>query len=135
MITFAETVIKQEDLILFRKIKRALDCIETFDTPGFDELTCHILGTAIGSLYGIKTVHGYWKSGYEHTWCVTDNGNIIDPYPIGAVGGPILITREVCYNLYNEREIRHGDTSSEKFLICVATVKEQIQRSERRATA
>ena len=37
---------------------------------------------------------------FEHSWLVTPNKNIIDVYPIGILGRPILVDKIVTHYLY-----------------------------------
>jgi hypothetical protein len=44
---------------------------------------------------GVVKVTGYFVAGFEHSWCETKFGNIIDLYPVGTIGGPLLIAKEL----------------------------------------
>ena len=61
------------------------------------KLSCHVLCMAVGELFDLKVEHGYYMPGFEHSWCVDRYGNIIDVYPWGVIGGPILIAKIVAY--------------------------------------
>lgn len=54
---------------------------------------------AIGELFGLKVEHGYYMPGFEHSWCIDQYGNIIDVYPWGTIGVPVLIARTVAFYL------------------------------------
>ena len=90
-----------------RLSKDCPDCVEqfrlireiineaTFKDVG--KLSCHVLCIAVGELFEpkFKIKHGYYTPGLEHSWLVDRYGNIIDLYPWGAIGGPILIARTI----------------------------------------
>ena len=85
------------------------DCVEQFalirkviNKASFgqvEKLSCHVLCMAVGELFGLKVKHGYYMPGFEHSWCVDRCGNIIDVYPWGVIGGPVLIAKTVANRL------------------------------------
>lgn len=89
--------------------KECEDCVKQFaliqkaiDEASFGEvkrLSCHVLCMAVGELFGLEIEHGYYMPNCEHSWCVDRRGNIIDIYPWGTIGGPILIARPVAFFL------------------------------------
>ena len=98
--------------------KECGDCVEQFaliqkviNEASFNEvekLNCHVLCIAIGELLGLKVEHGYYMTGFEHSWCVDRYGNIIDVYPWGTIGGPILIARPVASFLRRDESEKKG---------------------------
>ena len=98
--------------------KECGDCVEQFaliqkviNEASFSEvkkLNCHVLCIAIGELFDLKIEHGYYMTGFEHSWCVDRYGNIIDVYPWGTIGGPILIARPVAFFLRKDESEKKG---------------------------
>ena len=87
--------IPQEDIELFLKVKKLVELLPDLDF-GLDEsgkpvvLSCHILARVLSKHFSLKYVDGHFAGNYEHSWLVTGNGNIIDPYPVAVIGGPVL---------------------------------------------
>lgn len=87
------------DLILFEIIRKGIERIPDDITFGVSEetnqeivLTCHMLAEAIKQEYKLERVDGrFAPARMSHSWNYTKNGNIIDSYPCGIIGGPILI--------------------------------------------
>ena len=78
----------------FRQIREIIN-EATFKDVG--KLSCHVLCIAVGELFEpkFKIKHGYYTPGLQHSWLVDRYGNIIDLYPWGAIGGPMLIARTI----------------------------------------
>lgn len=102
MKTFTETIINKEDLDLFNSIELA---INEMSNPklGVDKdgeavvLDSQMLAEAVSNIYGLKLQRGFYL-GHDHAWSLTENGNIIDVYPVGIVGGPLLIDKKSVEN-------------------------------------
>ena len=100
LITYTERKIEKEDLALFRKIEKVINLTELPDL-GVNEsgckidVSCHMVAEATSRIFDVEIRHGYFMIGYEHSWVCTKNLNIIDVYPWGAVGGPLLIARQI----------------------------------------
>lgn len=100
METYTERIIKSEDLELFRQIEKIIKLTDLPDL-GIDkhgrkiEVSCHMLAEAVARIFEVELVRGYYIKGYEHSWVRTKNFNIIDPYPWGTVGSPLLIARQM----------------------------------------
>jgi hypothetical protein len=84
---------------LFTEIRRLVTALPDLDL-GVDAkgepilLSCHLLARALGQVLGLRHVDGKYHVGYNHSWLVTDDDLwIIDVYPIGALGGPIMVDR------------------------------------------
>ena len=136
MITYTEKNIETKDLICFRFIEQIINLLEVPDL-GFDkngkknELTCHMLAQAIVVFFGqeLELKHGYFMTCYEHSWLVTkEHKNIIDVYPWGTVGGPLLIVRNVSSSgkFYIEKEL---NIQSSLHKSSIALVKKAIINS------
>ena len=87
-------MIPEEDLELFRKIRLKIESLPDLDL-GINEkgeniiLSCHILARAVSNVFRIRCLDGYFCN-CRHSWLATANNNIIDVYPVHAVGGPIM---------------------------------------------
>ncbi|MES3005923.1 MAG: hypothetical protein V4664_03185, partial [Patescibacteria group bacterium] len=84
------------DVQLFKKIRAVVLAMEDIDL-GVDErgdvvvLSCHILAHAIGQNFRLRVQDGFFAVGYQHSWILTPARNIIDTYPVGILGGPLLV--------------------------------------------
>ncbi len=101
MKSYVVSQISDDDVKLFQRIQRVID--EFSDIRfGKDEngeeivLSCHILARAVGKVFGLKCIDGYFYPNFEHTWLLTPDGNIIDVYPVAVLGGPILMDGQHC---------------------------------------
>jgi len=55
-------------------------------------LSCHMLTRAIGKIFGLTVVDGYFNRGFSHSWLLTkDQCWLFDVYPVGIIGGPFLV--------------------------------------------
>lgn len=98
MKTFFETQgdrVTPAELDLFRRIRAAIqqlpDNIDLGPDPKGDGLlSCHILARATARVFSLRCVDGLFHPTFQHSWLVTNGGNLIDVYPVGMLGGPIL---------------------------------------------
>ena len=95
MESYALNYLSDNDVMLFNKIRVLIDKFDDIDL-GKDEsgekiiLSCHIMARALARIFSLDYADGYFQPNYEHSWLVTPRGNIIDIYPINALGGPLL---------------------------------------------
>ena len=87
--------IPEEELVLFLKIKAAVEQLEDPDlgVDGYQEpipVSCHMIARAVAELFSVTLKDGFYIVGYQHSWLVTATGHVIDVYPVGMLGGPIL---------------------------------------------
>jgi hypothetical protein len=114
----AETVIDEKDQRLFRDIERMMNYFPKNDDYGVNHrgekvvLSCHIVARAVGEICGnlVEVTDGLYYPNFNHSWLMTGAGNVIDVYPVGMIGGPILIDRWVAGRrskkpIYQYREI------------------------------
>lgn len=99
---YAEKIIEKEDLELFCQIRQVINSLELPDIGNDDkgkkkEVSCHMLTEASSRIFDVKVKHGYFMRCYEHSWIYTKNFNIIDLYPVGMVGGPLLIDHRIIF--------------------------------------
>lgn len=97
---FVLSQIQANDLLTFEKIKSAVVAMPDLDLgikSNGDKIvmSCHILAhaarRAFGGTEGVDVIDGEFLQGFDHSWLVTQSLNIIDVYPIGTVGGPVMI--------------------------------------------
>jgi len=82
-----ERLDQYDDLVLLKKVKYFVE-ERQFES-------CHEAAGEVAQNFGLTPVRGVWLCGFEHSWCLTKHGNVIDPYPVGTVGGPLLVTKEL----------------------------------------
>jgi hypothetical protein len=104
---YVRKMLPNEDVIIFNRIKTAIDNLPDLvlgkDEEGrIIEISSHILARAVAKVFGLRYIDGYFCRSYQHSWVLTRYGNIIDVYPIAVFGGPILLHR--------------GDNSPARFL-------------------
>ena len=86
----SEKHISPEEIELLQKIKLIVALLPDLDLNG-EKISCHLLARAIGQIFNLRWVDGYFYPSYQHSWLLTNEGNILDVYPIAIVGGPILV--------------------------------------------
>ncbi len=132
------------DIELWKRIRAAVEALPDFDIRNDKdekvELSCHILARAVSTTFGLGFYDGFYRSpGFDHSWIVTSSGNVIDVYPIGTLGGPLLIdafiSREL--NLYcpmslGKVEEHFGKKfNSEWFKKAVVEVRSKLQETSK----
>jgi len=100
MITFTENYLKENnefgDLEDLSFIKYAFENLKEPPNLKKDEdINCHEICKAFSKALGFKMETGHFLKGWEHSWLITQYGNIIDVYPWGTCGGPILVHRKM----------------------------------------
>jgi len=91
-------------------------------------LSCHMMARATASHFPVRFTTGYFKGpGWAHSWCVTKENNIIDPYPWASLGGPLfIVTKDLSpwRQLYREvKQRRYRDyLTGDIFLGCAEKV-------------
>jgi hypothetical protein len=107
----AETVISERDQKLFHSIKIAIDKLY------YPVTNCHNIAKAVAAVFKLKCVDGHFQRRYEHSWCVSDIGNVFDVYPVGLIGGPILLDGNIASWLDMYRETTNWDDRRDMFEI------------------
>lgn len=123
-------IIEIADVNLWRHV--CIACMAIPDDILGAKLSCHMLACAAAKVFPELTVqHGYIKPGYEHSWCITSHGNIMDVYPIGVVGGPLLIHREAPIHHYETHKeiVKRRNLTSEKFERQVREVEQRMRNN------
>lgn len=146
MTPFAASRICSADHALFGNIKQAVSEMQDPDL-GTDEngrqiiLSCHILVRAIIKIYEdddgkcaiMKVCDGHFAGFYEHSWIETRDGNIIDVYPVGIVGGPIMWVGDRhspssrIFSCKPTEEFSHGRFEKESFQRAVHKTMEALR--------
>jgi len=96
MTPYARRFVSDEEFELFLKIRELVTKLPDLDL-GLDhsghkiDLSCHMLVRAVATIFSLEFVVGYFTVGYQHSWVLTPNGNVIDVYPVATLGGPILM--------------------------------------------
>lgn len=83
----AESQIALTDQSFFYGLRRVLEKIQVPDNT-----SCHDMAEAIAIVFPqLKRYDGFFSKIWQHSWLQTESYNIIDPYPIGLIGGPLLL--------------------------------------------
>ena len=128
--------VPEEDVKLFEKIRQIVNDLPDiiFGKNEKEEeliLSCHILARAIGKVFALKHIDGYFYPHYQHTWLLTPQGNIIDVYPVAILGGPILMDGSLFSParwLYKKKRILHGETKKPSFRRALKIVEMLIRK-------
>ena len=92
MTPFAAKMLPKSDLVAFKKIRLVLTRMPDVILPKGQEVSCHMIARALARHFPLTYVDGHFgMRGWRHSWLVTLEGNIIDPYPWATVGSPLLI--------------------------------------------
>jgi hypothetical protein len=97
------TLMSQTEKDILRRIEQMMDHFPDDEDYGTDDkgkpvvLSCHIVVRAVAQALGgrIEVVDGHYFPCFDHSWLKTEEGNVIDVYPVGIVGGPIFVHRIV----------------------------------------
>lgn len=84
---YAEKLISATDHLNFLGLASSLLGVS------FKDVSCHHVAIAVAMLFPSvgKAEHGRYLKTWEHSWIRTPDGNIIDVYPVGCIGGPLLL--------------------------------------------
>lgn len=131
----------QKDIDVFEKIQRVLTRLPEIDL-GLDEngqkviLSCHIIARAFGKVFGLKHVDGLFYPNFQHTWLLTASRNTIDVYPVGMLGGPLLLAG--CHDdkfkdspggwLYKSKRVLRGRNRKPYFRRAVKRIEKEIRK-------
>lgn len=86
-----EGYISKEELELFQEIRQAVERLP--DIRLNSVLSCHVLARSVKIVFGesLEVVDGHLYPTYAHSWLKLPSGNVIDVYPVGIIGGPLLV--------------------------------------------
>lgn len=128
MKSYAEKVVPEKYLNLFRRIEIVLQRMPEIDLGEAGSISCHIICAALADLFPVSHRSGYFGGLNEHSWLVMGS-LIIDAYPVAVVGGPILVDARYITgwsNLYKEAYL--PVLSKTSFLASVKIVKEVMEQ-------
>jgi hypothetical protein len=144
MTPYAAQYISSEELALFSQIRKTIQQMRDPDL-GLDEkgeqvvLSCHILARAISKVFPVQVRDGYFAGSYDHSWVVTSSGHLIDLYPVGVIGGPIMFEgsraspQKRIYKRASAKELSRGRFSKNSFRRAVRRVvkllREQVSNA------
>ncbi len=103
MTPYVLSLLPKEDIELLERIRTIVQLFPDDLDFGIDSdgekiiLSCHILAHALGKVYGLDVVDGYFHPHYYHSWLKTKNGHIIDVYPVGIFAGPFLVEQTTSF--------------------------------------
>lgn len=105
-------LVPQEDIGTFIKIEGIMEALPDIKLDRLggmadnEVVSCHMLGRAFERFLPVKCADGfYYRRGWRHSWLVTGSGNIVDHYPWGMIGGPLLVVADrfnPSFRLYHE---------------------------------
>ena len=134
MTPYVTRYISRRELALFRVVEKTITRLPdiNFGTDRDGQvifLSCHILARAVGEIFGLKVCDGKYFEIFDHSWNITPEGNLLDVYPVAALGGPILhdfSTPAPASRLFVEKKL--GKVfKSEVFLNRVRQVRDQME--------
>lgn len=104
-------LIPYEDIVIFCAIEKIVTALPNVTLGNRADgrkvpIFCHVLTRAIASIFPtLRVCDGVLPMNYEHSWLLTKNECIIDPYPIAAVGGPIIFDNTPLWRSFYGPEI------------------------------
>lgn len=91
------TDVPKEDRRLFRRVRQVVRKLPDVDL-GRDRrgepvlVSCHMVARALAANFPVACKDGYFGEGCAtHSWLLTENDLVIDPYPWAMLGGPVLV--------------------------------------------
>ena len=123
MTPYVEKHVPSKDLELFRRIERLVHQLPDLDL-GKDErgepiiLSCHMICRALARMFpDVRVQDGRFAHVAQHSWLITKRGWVIDPYPVGILGGPLLVGHEISiyFHLYCEQPLTVSAFSQDSF--------------------
>ncbi len=135
MTPYSEKFVLKEEVLLFNDIKRVVENLPDINL-GINEkgkkvlLSCHILCRALSEVFSLQYADGFYYPKFDHSWLITKEGHILDVYPVGAIGGPIMVvnpkTDSPAYWLYKEKKLSGNGFDKPWFKDAVCKIKIEI---------
>lgn len=128
-------------MFFFERVKAKVHTLPDLDL-GKDKdgrpllLSCHMLCRALGKVLGLKVFDGVYGVGCAHSWLMTpDKEFVIDPYPVAAIGGPIMVHAASPFfpgsTLYKQqRHVKSINFTSPAFLRAVRLLVREMRRTD-----
>ncbi len=133
MLPRALQFIPSQDLDLFNILKKIISALpdvtfgkrpDNTDIP----ISCHLLTRALAFIFPtLEVCDGIIDPDYPHSWLMTESGRIIDPYLIGAVGGPIIFDNELVWRNFYGRQCCFPDHQKEPFTSQALLLSQTVQ--------
>ena len=122
----------EEDVVLFKKIRKIVQALPDIPLGGDHAVSCHILARSLARFFPVEYHDGYFCRRYRHSWLLTRNNHIIDPYPIAMFGGPVLLyyapsVLSPWRQLYKEARLRDLELEGEMLLADVQRVVHALE--------
>lgn len=97
---WVKKIIDEDDLSLWQEIRYIVEKLPDmeFELHGKSVgITAHMLVGALVQLFPdrLQVETGSFLAGFNHSWLRTKSGNVIDVYPVGLLGGPVLYSGDV----------------------------------------
>lgn len=141
MTPWVSEYVPKQDVNIFRQIRSEVEALPDLhyerDEGGNQILlSCHILCRALARIHPaeVSVVDGYFRVGLSHSWLITRNNSIIDPYVPGAIGVLILPAprreyHDVWYSMYTKSNLMemHEVFSSWSFDRAVTQTEEALR--------
>ena len=113
MTPYVRRFVSDNEVALFERIRKVVSALPDVQL-GIDEkgepviLSCHILVRGMARVFHLKYADGYLRPNFQHSWLLTPEGHVIDVYPVGMLGGPILVDgiNQVASRLYEKKSLR-----------------------------
>ncbi len=95
MKTWSDRFVVGDEMALFNQVKEVVCRLPEYKLGKKEdgqevELSCHLLARAVSQVFGLKYCEGHLCPSYNHSWVEMPSGHIIDLYPVGIIGGPVL---------------------------------------------
>ena len=144
MTPYVARYLTAQDIEIFQKIRRLVEALPDNIDLGNDDrgekiiLSCYILVRALAKLFTLRYRDGYLHPNYRHSWLLTLDGQIIDPYPVAIWGGPLMIDGSISsparwlYLPKSSRIVSSGSFSRPWFQRAVRLITQALRKIEER---
>ena len=113
MRTHTEDLASPRILELFTRIRGIVQRMGDVRLHPEAPVSCHMLAHAVAAVVpGVKAVDGLFRDRWQHSWLSVSLPRIdvwiVDVYPIGVIGGPLLLYADLSspwHALYVEKDI------------------------------
>lgn len=134
MISYMRSLVPDVQYSLFSLIRDLVKGLpDELLLPSGNVLSCHHLSKALATMFDLECVDGYFGA-VQHSWLRYDPF-IIDPYPVGLLDGPIMVSLEYITlpwsRLYRDGKLRVVTTPNFKRDVSIVRLElEAIQASK-----
>lgn len=132
---YAFGVVLQEEVMLLERVGKAIAAMPDLDLGRDDGgdpyfVSCHMVVRAVAGVFGLQFRDGRFNGDVEHSWCISANDNIMDVYPVGILGGPLLVVGPTWSRLYVEQPpqlLKLARIDTQRFKDAVIRVTEMLR--------